>query len=81
MKVYKVIYLDECETPREVFEHTELVQAKELINYVNILHDLGRIYDDTYNIFLEKHPQGVLTEQDAIELLEMDGFSVASQKV
>lgn len=76
MKVYKILFIDECDRPWEAFEHTEVVKATELANYVDTMNREGRICEETYDIFKEKHPDGIMTEADALELLEMDGYSV-----
>lgn len=81
MKIYKIAYLDEYKRVWEVFEGIEIVKAKELVDYVETMNANGRIYEENYNEFLEKHPKGIVTEKDAIELLEMDGYSIDSQTI
>lgn len=79
MKVYKIVYMDGSERPWEIFNHTEVVKAKDLADYVETMNAEGRICEDNYEIFKEKHPHGVMTEADALELLEMDGYEFEAQ--
>lgn len=81
MKIYKIAYIDEYKRPWEAFDGIEIVKAKELADYVETMNANGRICEENYNEFLEKHPKGVVTEKDAVELLEMDGYTIEWQKI
>ena len=81
MKIYKIAYLDEYRRTWEVFDGIEIVKAKELADYVETMNANGRICEENYNEFLEKHPKGVVTEKDAIELLEKDGYAIECQMI
>lgn len=76
MEAYKVIYWDECETTQDMWKYIEIVERGHLVKFVEWLLRMEKIYTDNYKIFLEKHPDGVQTDQDAIELLRTDGWAV-----
>ena len=76
MNAYKIIYWDECETTQDMWKYIEIVEFGHLVKYVEWLLREERIYKENYDIFMEKHPYGVQTEQDAIELLRTDGYAV-----
>jgi len=76
MNAYKIIYWDECETTQDMWKYIEIVQFGHLVKFVEWLDREERIAKESYEIFKEKHPDGVQTEQDAIELLRTDGWAV-----
>jgi len=81
MKVYKIIYLDGEIGPFDVFDLIDLVPKEKLVVFVQDMIENGRICDESIEIFKEKHPLGVQTEQDAIELLVLDGYTLGHQEL
>lgn len=77
MKVYKIFYQDEYEHPNDI----EIVKESAIVDYVNMLWKEGRIFDESIEIFLEKHPKKPQTESEAVELLELDGYFVDKVEV
>ena len=72
--VYKIIYLDECDRPRDVFEHIELVEASHLVPYVKKMVDDGRICEESLDEYYRKY-SCIQTNSNAEELLELDGYT------
>ena len=73
--VYKIIYLDECDRPRDVFEHIELVEASHLVPYVKGMIRDGRICEESLDEYYRKY-SCIQTNGNAEELLELDGYTV-----
>ena len=76
MKIFKLIYMDEIENNRDFWNHIELIEPTHLPKYVEKMIQEGRICEDNVEIFKEKHPFGVQTQSDAIELLKLDGYDI-----
>lgn len=76
MKIFKLIYMDEIENNRDFWNHIELIEPKHLARYVEEMIQDGRICEENVDIFMEKHPQGVQTQEDAVELLTLDGYDI-----
>lgn len=77
MNAYKIFYSDEFENPLAI----EIVAEGSLLKYVNEMIQDERIRDDTMELFNENHPYGLQTETDAMEILEIDGYSVQKIKI
>jgi hypothetical protein len=76
-EVYRIYYPDEYEHPNDI----DLVSSQSIVDYVNDLIPSGDISDETLELFHEKHQHGIQTEEDAVELLEADGYNVCLTKV
>lgn len=74
MRAYKVFYAEEYEHPDDI----EVVKEGALIKYAMCE---GRIYEGTMEQFLKEHPNGIQTEQDAVDVLLEDGYYVERVKV
>ena len=72
MKVYKVFYKYEDNDPTVI----KIIKEGKLEKYVNELIVDGIIEDGDIEIWKEHHFKGIMTETDAIELLETAGFYV-----
>lgn len=77
IEVYRIYYPDEYEHPNDI----DLVSSQSIVEYVNDLIPSGEISDESLELFNEKHPHGVQTREDAVELLEADGYNVCLTKV
>lgn len=71
-EVYRIYYPDEYEHPNDI----DLVSSQSIVEYVNDLIPSGGISDETLDLFYEKHQHGIQTSEDAVELLEADGYNV-----
>lgn len=76
-EVYRIFYPDEYEHPDDI----DLIARGSIIEYVNGLIPCGRISQETLEVFNEKHQHGIQTSEDAVELLEADGYNVCLTKV
>jgi hypothetical protein len=76
-EVYRIFYPDEYVHPDDV----DLIARGSIVEYVNDLIPSGEISDESLELFNEKHPHGVQTEEDAVELLEADGYNVCLTEV
>lgn len=76
-EVYRIFYPDDYKHPDDI----DLIARGSIIEYVEGLIPCGRITDESLELFNEKHPHGVKTEEDAVELLEADGYNVCLTKV
>lgn len=76
-EVYRIFYPDEYEHPDDI----DLVSSQSMVEYVNGLIPCGRISQETLELFHEKHQHGIQTSEDAVELLEADGYNVRLTKV
>lgn len=77
MKVYKVFYQDE-------FEHLdsiEIVKDTALVKYVNEMIIGDSITDDSVRIFYNENGHHPQTESEAVELLELDGYTAEKVSV
>ena len=81
MKVYKILYIDECESKYETFNHTEIVREKGLPEFVNMLWQEGRLSEDSIEEFLKKYGHNVQNKEQALELLEKDGYAYEEQEL
>lgn len=76
-EVYRIFYPDEHIHPDDV----DLVSSQSIVYYVNDLIACREISEETLDLFYEKHQHGIQTEEDAVELLEADGYNVCLTKV
>lgn len=74
ISIYKIIYLDECERPRDVFEHIELVEAENLVPYVKGMIRDGRICEESLDEYYKTH-SCIQTNENAEEILRLDGYT------
>lgn len=72
--VYKIIYLDECDRPRDVFEHIELVEAENLVPYIKGMIRDGRISEESLDEYYREF-SCIQTNINAEKLLELDGYT------
>lgn len=72
MKVFKVFYRTEYDSPKVI----RIVKEDSIMKYVQELIEDGVIMDEDIEIWKEHHFKGIMTENDAIELLETAGFYV-----
>ena len=71
-KCFKVWYEQEFEHPDDI----DIVSEQGIVNYANECWVDGRIAEQTLKVYLEKHDTKPTTKEDAIELLELDGYRV-----
>lgn len=81
MKIYKITYIDECETRFDVFYHTEVVRETSLVKYVNMLWQEGRITEEAISDFVKKYGHNIQTKEQALELLKNDGYDYLEQEL
>ena len=72
-EVYRVFYPDEFKHPDDI----DLIAKGSLVDYVKGLIPCGRISEES----LQSSPHGIQTDEDAVELLEADGYNVCLTKV
>ena len=72
MKVFKVFYRTEYDSPKVI----RIVKEDSIMKYVQELIEDGVIMDEDIEVWKEHHFKGIMTETDAIELLETAGFYV-----
>jgi len=78
IKVYVIAYIDNLSNmPDDI----ELVKDTALAHYVQQMIIDDRITDDSVRIFYKDHADGVKTESDAVELLELDGYYVNKRTI
>lgn len=79
MKVYLFGYFEDCKYPSEVLQELEIVQADNLIASVKEMIDEERICPET----IEDGDYDVnnLTIQDAIQILEDDGYTIEEYEI
>ena len=75
IEAYKIIYLDGCDRPYEVFENIEIVRDKSMVDFVKGMIRDGRICEESLEEYYRKY-SCIQTEENAIELLRLDGYDV-----
>lgn len=75
IEAYKIIFLDGSERPYEVFEQIDFVKANRLVDFVRGMIRDGRICEESLEEYYDKY-SCIQTEQNAEELLKMDGYTV-----